>query len=75
MLNESPSSKSSTRLLPLESTLQAALVPLHALQLQRVASQQLRASGYALTTVACLNAAPSAPLPEACLAGSAKAAP
>jgi hypothetical protein len=51
------------------------IAPLHALQLQGVASQQLRASGYALTTVACLNAAPSAPLPEACLEGSAKATP
>ena len=47
------------------------IAPLHALQLQQVASAQLRASGYALATVACVNAVAGAPLPAACLSGSA----
>ena len=51
------------------------IAPLDALQLQRVASAQLRASGYALSTVACVNAAADAPLPAACLSSSATGAP
>jgi hypothetical protein len=42
------------------------IAPLQALQLQRVAAEQLRASGYALAPVLCLRAAPLAPLPSAC---------
>jgi hypothetical protein len=46
------------------------IAPLQALQLQRVASDQLRASGYSLSAVSCLNAVPEATLPVACRAAA-----
>ena len=44
------------------------IAPLHALQLQRIAADQLRASGYALVPMQCLHAAPLAPVPSVCSA-------